>query len=65
MNRHQVIVALILLVVAARAPEAAYAESPELRWVYLQQNLQVKENLPKIEEILRRAKAAGSNGVVL
>ena len=38
---------------------------PELRWVYLQQNLQVKENLPKIEAILRRAKAAGYNGVVL
>jgi hypothetical protein len=41
------------------------AAPPELRWVYLQQNLQVKENLPKIEAILRRAKAAGYNGVVL
>src|SRR5687767_13849362 len=44
---------------------AAAEELPELRWVYLQQNLQVKENLPKIEAILRRAKAAGYNGVVL
>jgi hypothetical protein len=44
---------------------AKAAEPPELRWVYLQQNLQVKENLPKIEAILRRAKAAGYNGVVL
>src|SRR5687768_8926866 len=46
-------------------PLSANAQQPELRWVYLQQNLQVKENLPKIEAILRRAKAAGYNGVVL
>jgi len=35
------------------------------RWVYLQQNLQVRDNLPAVEAILRRAKAAGYNGVVL
>jgi hypothetical protein len=41
------------------------AAERELRWVYLQQNLQVTENLPKLEAILRRAAAAGYNGVVL
>ncbi len=41
------------------------AEPLEHRWVYLQQNLQVKENLPKIEAILRRAAKSGYNGVVL
>ena len=41
------------------------AEPLEYRWVYLQQNLQVKENLPKIEAILRRAAKSGYNGVVL
>ena len=37
----------------------------ELRWLYLQQNLQVKENVDKIEPVLRRAAASGYNGVVL
>lgn len=41
------------------------AEPLELRWVYLQQNLQVADNLPKIEGILRRAAKSGYNGVVL
>ena len=44
---------------------AAHAAEPEFRWVYLQQNLQVTENLPKIETTLRRAAKAGYNGVVL
>lgn len=35
------------------------------RWVYLSTNLQVTENVGKAEAILRRAKAAGYNGVVL
>jgi hypothetical protein len=55
----------VLFALALCAAQSAAAEPPELRWVYLQQNLQVKENLPKIEAILRRAKAAGYNGVVL
>ena len=38
---------------------SAWADEVELRWIYMQQNLQVKENLPKVEEVLRRvAKAA-------
>lgn len=41
------------------------AEPLEMRWLYLQQNLQVAENLPKIEAILRRAAKSGYNGVVL
>jgi len=35
------------------------------RWFYVQQNLQVKENVPKVQELLKRAKAAGYNGMVL
>ena len=38
---------------------------PTRRWVYLQLNLQVQANVPKAEEILRRAAKAGYNGVVL
>lgn len=41
------------------------AEHLEQRWLYLQQNLQVPENVPKIEAILRRAAKTGYNGVVL
>src|SRR5215470_15993467 len=46
-------------------PQLTRAEPPTRRWLYLQQNLQVAENLPKIEAILRRAAKAGYNGVVL
>lgn len=49
-----------LLVITGRAA----AELP-LRWVYLMTNLQVKENLPELETLLRRAAKAGYNGVVL
>jgi hypothetical protein len=41
------------------------AEPIERRWIYLQQNLQVTENLPKIEAILRRGAKSGCNAVVL
>lgn len=41
------------------------AEPPVHRWVYLQLNLQVAENVDRADQILRRAKAAGYNGVVL
>ena len=46
---------------------SAWTEEPPLsrRWLYLQQNLQVTENVPKLEAILRRAEKAGYNGVVL
>lgn len=35
------------------------------RWLYLAQNLQVTENLPKAIEFLKRAKTAGYNGLLL
>lgn len=57
---------LVLLVVCCLTTAIIRAAEPlELRWVYLQQNLQVTENLPKIEAILRRAAKSGYNGVVL
>lgn len=52
------------LVVVAWAATAVGADV-ERRWVYLQMNLQVRENVEKAEEIARRAAAAGYNGVVL
>jgi hypothetical protein len=55
---------LIITCGLARMPLAA-APPLEQRWVYLQQNLQVTENLPKIELMLRRAAKSGYNGVVL
>jgi hypothetical protein len=42
-----------------RAPALQY------RWFYLQTNLQVTENVPKVESLLRRAAKAGYNGFVL
>jgi len=35
------------------------------RWVYVAQNLQVNENVPKVVALLKRAKAAGYSGMVL
>src|ERR1044071_10428377 len=35
------------------------------RWFYAAQNLQVNENVPKLEELMRRAAKAGYNGMVL
>jgi hypothetical protein len=50
----------VLLGITGRAS----AELP-VRWLYLMTNLQVKENLPELEALLRRAAKAGYNGVVL
>jgi hypothetical protein len=58
---------LFLTLGCARAQTAA-PSGPErfpYRWVYLMHNLQVDENVAKVEAILRRAKAAGYNGVAL
>jgi len=59
--------ALLALVALPFAVAPADAASPPLsrRWVYLQINLQVEENVGKASDILRRAAAAGYNGVVL
>ena len=40
-------------------------EKLEQRWLYLQTNLQVAENVPTTEALLRRAAKAGYNGLVL
>jgi hypothetical protein len=34
------------------------------RWVYVSSNLYVDENIPKLESLLRRASAAGYNGIL-
>ena len=53
---------------APAAAEAASATAETVnwqkRWVYVSSNLYVDENIPKIENVLRRASAAGYNGVL-
>ncbi len=62
----RVVVALIACCIFPLLTSIARAEEPlTQRWLYLQQNLQVTENLDKIEAILRRAAKVGYNGVVL
>src|SRR6478736_2488571 len=65
MIRHCCLCAILL--VLGLAENFAFADEPALsrRWLYLQQNLQVTENVPKLEALLRRAEKAGYNGVVL
>jgi hypothetical protein len=47
-------------------PQYARPDEPlQRRWVYLQMNLQVAANVQRTEEIMRRAAAAGYNGMVL
>lgn len=44
----------------------AQSQTPlEYRWVYVMQNLQVEANVGKVEDLMRRAKKAGYNGIVL
>jgi hypothetical protein len=50
--------------VGAKA-EAKDRSTTTPRWLYLATNLQVDENLQKAQDVLRRGKAAGYNGVVL
>jgi hypothetical protein len=56
---------MILAVGGLTRGAPAGAEEVSRRWVYLQLNLQVAENVAKAREIMRRAAAAGYNGVVL
>ena len=57
---------ILFLLAALLTTFAARAADPLAnRWLYLQQNLQVTENLPKIESLLERAAKSGYNGVVL
>lgn len=66
MSRNRLLVLVIFIIICglfSRSTRAA--EPPTQRWLYLQQNLQVAENIPKIEGWLRRAAKVGYNGVVL
>ena len=53
---------------AAQPRTTAAAPAPrawEKRWFYHAANLSVDENMPKLEALLRRASAAGYNGILL
>jgi hypothetical protein len=54
-----------LLAALALLPPIQAATGLEYRWFYVMQNLQVEANVSKVEALLRRAKAAGYNGMVL
>jgi hypothetical protein len=56
---------VFLLAAPATLSTVCAGEPVARRWVYLQTNLQVRENADKGIEILRRAAQAGYNGVVL
>jgi hypothetical protein len=58
----------LLLALAPGKAVAASAKSPDplpYRWVFLRSNLAVDTNVPIVLDILRRAKDAGYNGVVI
>ncbi|MDA1230757.1 MAG: hypothetical protein O2856_08285 [Planctomycetota bacterium] len=61
---HKLIIAIILCFLS-RMQVVSAEESINRRWVYVQTNLQVTENADRLEQILRRAKAAGYNGMLL
>ena len=65
MSIRSLVFALIGLSFAPFTPAAGAAEKLERRWLYLQMNMQVAENVPKAEALFRRAAKAGYNGVVL
>lgn len=55
----------LMLISVLWAAGASGAEKLSRRWFYLQMNLQVAENVPKVTAIMRRAADAGYNGLVL
>jgi hypothetical protein len=55
---------LLCILVGLQSSAAADDQLPR-RWVYLQMNLQVPENVERAKEILNRAADSGYNGVVL
>lgn len=61
----QVLACLFVAVLCCGMRDSSAADAIKDRWVYLQMNLQVAENVDRAEEILKRAAAAGYNGVVL
>jgi hypothetical protein len=59
-------VVFFVVIVGAGTLSTTLADQPlKHRWVYLMTNLQVNENLPKAESLVRRAAKAGYNGIVL
>lgn len=56
---------MMLALAGLHASFADAADKLSLRWLYLQTNLQVAENVAKTEALLRRAAKVGYNGVVL
>lgn len=54
-----------LLLAAALLAGHGQASNLKYRWVYVQTNLQVKENVDKLKELMARAKKDGYNGIVL
>ncbi len=65
MFSHVVFRPVLILLVMTLVTAAVRAEQPAQRWLYLQTNLQVAENVTKTDALLRRAAKAGYNGVVL
>lgn len=63
----RIVVALLFLTGFAASPNTAHAQKEKFkyRWLYLAYNLQVDENVPKLEGLLQRAHDAGYNGAVL
>jgi hypothetical protein len=59
------IILAMLICLSLHSRQAQAADKLPQRWLYLQTNLQVAENVGKAEGILRRAAKAGYNGVVL
>src|SRR6185437_12158660 len=59
------LILLAVIVLATGSLSIADDVKSDRRWVYLQTNLQVKDNLDKVRDLLQRAKAAGYSGVVL
>jgi hypothetical protein len=61
---HRLLVTLLPSLLATAQLAAAETDLSR-RWLYVQTNLQVTENADQLETLLRRAKAAGYNGVLL
>ncbi|HET6883513.1 MAG TPA: hypothetical protein VFI31_25400 [Pirellulales bacterium] len=65
MSKSLLIVVIVLWTAVLRPNLAHAGERLPLRWLHLMTNLQVTENVDKNIELLRRAKKAGYNGVLL
>jgi len=64
-KRHALAWITVLASLDLAGQSARAAEPLDWRWLYLQQNFQVTENMPKVEKLIERAAQAGYNGVVL